>query len=319
MKNTVFLNSAKVDFDNKLDFSSLINVTNFTKYDSSNDEEILERVKGQNIIITKELPIGRNLIEKFPDSVELICEAGTGYNNIDMDAAKEKNIIVCNIPGYSTEAVAQLTITFILNLCSSMTIQQNMVKAKNFDNFTKHLQVPHVEIQNKTLGIIGSGTIGQQVMQVALALGMNILVYNRTPKVWDNPNIKSVSLEELLKNSDFVSIHCPLTESTRHLINKETLSLMKPTAFIINTSRGPIIKEADLIESLKNGQIAGAGLDVQEQEPPELDNPLFYMDNVIMAPHIGWRCFESRQRLLQLLDDNIKAFTEGNPINVVSK
>jgi Lactate dehydrogenase and related dehydrogenases len=154
-------------------------------------------------------------------------------------------------------------------------------------------------------------------MQVALALGMNILVYNRTPKVWDNPNIKSVSLEELLKNSDFVSIHCPLTESTRHLINKETLSLMKPTAFIINTSRGPIIKEADLIEALKNGQIAGAGLDVQEQEPPELDNPLFYMDNVIMAPHIGWRCFESRQRLLQLLADNIKAFTEGNPINVV--
>ncbi len=317
MKNTVFLNSAKVDFDNKLDFSSLINVTNFTKYDSSNDEEILERVKGQNIIITKELPIGRNLIEKFPDSVELICEAGTGYNNIDMDAAREKNIIVCNIPGYSTEAVAQLTITFILNLCSSMTIQQNMIKAKNFDNFTKHLQVPHVEVQNKTLGIIGSGTIGQQVMQVALALGMNILVYNRTPKVWDNPNIKSVSLEELLKNSDFVSIHCPLTESTRHLINKETLSLMKPTAFIINTSRGPIIKEADLIEALKNGQIAGAGLDVQEQEPPELDNPLFYMDNVIMAPHIGWRCFESRQRLLQLLADNIKAFTEGNPINVV--
>jgi len=319
MKNTVFLNSAKVDFDNKLDFSSLINVTNFTKYDLSNDEEILERVKGQNIIITKELPIGRNLIEKFPDSVELICEAGTGYNNIDMDAAREKNIIVCNIPGYSTEAVAQLTITFILNLCSSMTIQQNMIKAKNFDNFTKHLQVPHVEVQNKTLGIIGSGTIGQQVMQVALALGMNILVYNRTPKVWDNPNIKSVSLEALLKNSDFVSIHCPLTESTRHLINKETLSLMKPTAFIINTSRGPIIKEADLIEALKNGQIAGAGLDVQEQEPPELDNPLFYMDNVIMAPHIGWRCFESRQRLLQLLADNIKAFTEGNPINVVSK
>jgi Lactate dehydrogenase and related dehydrogenases len=114
-------------------------------------KRFLERVKGQNIIITKELPIGRNLIEKFPDSVELICEAGTGYNNIDMDAAREKNIIVCNIPGYSTEAVAQLTITFILNLCSSMTIQQNMIKAKNFDNFTKHLQVPHVEVQNRLL------------------------------------------------------------------------------------------------------------------------------------------------------------------------
>ena len=318
MKNVVFLNSAKVDFDNKLDFSSLTKQTNFTKYDSSNDEEILERVKNQEIIITKELPVGRELIEKFPDSVKLICEAGTGYNNIDIVAAKERGIQVCNVPGYSTEAVAQLVMTSILNLSSSMTLQQNMIKEKNFSNFTSHLQVTHFEVQNKTLGIIGAGAIGQGVMKLALAFGMKILVHSRTPKTFDNPNVKFASLEELLKNSDFVTLHSPLTENTKHLIRKETLCLMKPTAFIINTSRGAIIKETDLIEALQKGQIAGAALDVQDPEPPTLDNPLFYMDNVILTPHIGWKCFESRQRLVELLSDNIEAFIKGNSINVVN-
>ncbi|MBC2578785.1 NAD(P)-dependent oxidoreductase [Clostridium sp. DJ247] len=318
MKNTVFLNSAKLDFDNKLNFSSLIEISTVTKYEESNNEEILERVKDQNVVITKELPIGRDLIVQFPPSVKLICEAGTGYNNIDIVAAKEKNITVCNVPGYSTEAVAQLVIAFILNLSSSLTLQQNMIKQKNFDNFTKCLLVPHFEIQNKTLGVIGAGAIGQQVMKVARALGMNILVYSRTPKQWTHPNIQSVSLEELLKQSDFVTIHCPLTDNTKHLIDKDRLKLMKPSAFIINTSRGAIIKETDLIEALQNKVIAGAALDVQDPEPPELDNPLFTIGNVILTPHIGWKCFESRQRLIELLANNIKSFIEGKPINVVN-
>lgn len=317
MKNTVFLNSEKVDFDNRLDFSSLIHITNVTKYNASSNEEILERVKDQNIIITKELPMGRDLIMQFPPSVELICEAGTGYNNIDIDAAREKNITVCNVPGYSSEAVAQLVITFILSLSSSLTQQQIMIKQKNFDNFTKCLQVPHFEVQNKTLGVIGAGAIGQQVIKVARALGMNILVYSRTPKHWSEPNIQSVSLEELLKQSDFVTIHCPLTADTKYLINNEKLEIMKPSAFIINTSRGSIIKESDLIEALQNKKIAGAALDVQDPEPPDLNNPLFFMENVILTPHIGWRCFESRQRLIGLLADNIESFIEGKSINVV--
>jgi len=318
MKNTVFLNAAKLDFDNKLDFSPITELTAVTKYDKSSNEEILARVKDQNIIITKELPVGRDLISQFPPSVKLICEAGTGYNNIDIAAAREKNIAVCNVPGYSTEAVAQLAIAFMLNLSSSLALQQIMIKQKNFDNFTKHLQVPHFELQNKTLGVIGTGAIAQQVIKIALALGMNILVYNRTPKQWENPNIQFVSLEEMLKQSDFVSIHCPLTANTKYLINKDSLKLMKPSAFIINTSRGPIIKETDLIEALQNGTIAGAALDVQEQEPPELNNPLFAMENVILTPHIGWQCFESRQRLIKLLAGNIEAFLQGKPINVVN-
>ena len=319
MKKTVFLNSGKLNFDNRLSFSSLSELTTVTKYNASSNEEILQRVKDQEIIITKELPLGRDLISKFPSSVKLICEAGTGYNNIDIVAAREKNIAVCNVPSYSTEAVAQLVITFILNLSSSLIQQQIMVEHKNFDNFTKCLQLPHFELQNKTLGVIGgTGAIGQNVIKIALTLGMNILVYNRTPKPFDNPKVAFVTLEALLQQSDFITIHCPLSVDTKHLINKDRLKMMKSTTFIINTARGAIIKETDLIEALEKGAIAGAALDVQDPEPPELDNPLFTMDNVILTPHIGWRRFESRQRLIDLMATNIQSFIQGNPINVVN-
>ncbi|MDF2557960.1 MAG: Phosphoglycerate dehydrogenase [Bacillales bacterium] len=319
MKKAVFLNSAKLDFDQKLNYSFLSDITEFTKYEDSTDEQILERVQGQNIVITKELPVGRDLISKFPESVEIICEAGTGYNNIDIEAAREKNIAVCNVPSYSTDAVAHMAITLILNLSASLIQQQNMLQRGNFDNFTKALQVPHFEVTGKTLGVIGAGAIGRATIKVALALGMNIIVFDPFAKPWGESAVQFVSLEELLKQSDFITIHCPLMPSTKHLINKETLKLIKPSAYIVNTSRGAIINEADLIEALKTGKLAGAGLDVQETEPPALDNPLFFMDNVIMTPHIGWRRFESRQRLVELTAANITAFINGKEINVVNK
>ncbi len=315
---TVFLNAAKLDFDSKLDFSPLSDLTALTNYDDSSNDQIVERVQGQDIIITKELPVGRDVISQFPPSVKLICEAGTGYNNIDIVAAKEKNIAVCNIPSYSTEAVAQLAITFILNLSASLPQQQSMLERKNFDNFTKFLQVPHFEVQGKTLGVIGAGAIGRHAIKIALVLGMNILVYDPFPREWEDDRVKNASIEEVLKQSDFITLHCPLTADTRHIINKERLALMKPTAYIVNTSRGPLIHEADLIEALNNKTIAGAGLDVQDPEPPAIDNPLFSMDNVIMTPHIGWRRYESRQRLVNLMADNIKSFLAGKPINVVN-
>lgn len=318
MSNIVFLNSKRIDFDSKLDFSYLNRLGKVSKYEDSSNEEILERVKDQNIVITKELTIDRDLIEQFPPCVKLICEAGTGYNNIDIKAAKEKNILVCNLPGYSTEAVAQLVITFMLSLSSSLSNQQRMIEDKNYDNFTKYLQVPHFEVQNKILGVIGAGAIGQQVMKIARALGMKVLVYSRTYKDLGDSKISFVKLEELLKESDFITLHCPLTLETRHLIDKSKLELMKPSAFIINTSRGAIIKEIDLIEALKSKKIAGAALDVQDPEPPELNNPLFNMKNVILTPHIGWKCIESRQRLMDLLGRNIEAFINKEPINIVS-
>ena len=311
----VVLNAKKMNFDGKLDFSMLS--SDVTVYDDTTEQQLSERIQGANIIVTKEMPVSAEMIQKFPESVKLICEAGTGYNNIDLEATRKKGITVCNIPSYSTERVAHTAIMMILNLSSAMQVQMKMLACGNHDNFTRNLQVPHVEVNGKTLGIIGAGHIGRKVIQIAQALDMNILVYTRTPRE-DEKGIRYVSLEELLKNSDYVSMHCPLTESTKHMINKESLSLMKPSAFIINTSRGALIDEAALIEALENGTIAGAGLDVQETEPPEEASPLYTMDQILLTPHMGWKGLETRQRLVSILADNIKQFMEGNPINVVS-
>ena len=311
----VVLNAKKMNFDGKLDFSVLS--SDVTVYDDTTEQQLSERIQGANIIVTKEMPVSAEMIQKFPESVKLICEAGTGYNNIDLEATRKKGITVCNIPSYSTERVAHTAIMMILNLSSAMQVQMKMLACGNHDNFTRNLQVPHVEVNGKTLGVIGAGHIGRKVIQIAQALDMNILVYTRTPRE-DEKGIRYVSLEELLKNSDYVSMHCPLTESTKHMINKESLSLMKPSAFIINTSRGALIDEAALIEALENGTIAGAGLDVQETEPPEEASPLYTMDQVLLTPHMGWKGLETRQRLVSILADNIKQFMEGNPINVVS-
>ena len=311
----VVLNAKKMNFDGKLDFSVLS--SDVTVYDDTTEQQLSERIQGADIIVTKEMPVSAEMIQKFPESVKLICEAGTGYNNIDLEATRKKGITVCNIPSYSTERVAHTAIMMILNLSSAMQVQMKMLACGNHDNFTRNLQVPHVEVNGKTLGVIGAGHIGRKVIQIAQALDMNILVYTRTPRE-DEKGIRYVSFEELLKNSDYVSMHCPLTESTKHMINKESLSLMKPSAFIINTSRGALIDEAALIEALENGTIAGAGLDVQETEPPEETSPLYTMDQVLLTPHMGWKGLETRQRLVSILADNIKQFMEGNPINVVS-
>lgn len=318
MNSTVFLNAARLDFDAQLDFSPLSGLTSFTSYDDSDEADIPSRVEGQTIVITKELPLGRELIERFPASVRLICEAGTGYNNIDTAAARSRGISVCNVPSYSTDAVAQLAITFMLNLSASLVQQQTMLRRGNLDNFRKSLQLPHFELNGKTLGVIGFGEIGRRVIAIARMLGMNIIVHSRTPRPGVEPDVHFVSLEELLGRSDFVSLHCPLNDATRHLINAERLALMKPTAFIINTSRGPLIHEAALIEALTRGTIAGAGLDVQEQEPPEPGSLLYTLENVILTPHIGWKRLETRQRLISLTAINIAAFIEGAPVNLVN-
>ena len=312
---TVVLNAKKMNFDGKLDFSILS--SQVTVYDDTAPEELLERIQDADVIVTKEMPVSGDLIRQFPDSVKLICEAGTGYNNLDLAAAKEKGIMVCNIPAYSTQRVAQTAIMLILNLCSAMQVQMAMLAKGNHDNFTKNLQVPHVEVNDKTLGIIGAGHIGREVIRIAKAMDMKIPVYTRTPKE-DGGGIRYVDLETLLRNSDYVSLHCPLTPQTRHMINKDTLAMMKPEAFLINTSRGALIDEPALIEALQNGVIAGAGLDVQEVEPPAEDNPLYTMSNVLLTPHMGWKGLETRKRLVSILAGNIKAWEDQKPVNVVS-
>ena len=249
--------------------------------------------------------------------MELIVEAGTGYNNIDLNAAKEKGITVCNIPTYSTERVAHTVIMMILNFASTMQQQIGMLAKGDRSNFTKYLQVSHTEVNGKTLGVVGAGHIGMEVIKVAKALGMNILIHTRTPKA-DGDSIRYVSLDELLEHSDYITLHCPLNEQTKHMINKDTIAKMKSSAIIINTGRGALINEADLCEALAAQRIAGAGLDVQEVEPPAEDSPLYTLDNVIITPHMGWKGLETRQRLVGIIRDNVQAFFKGEPINVVS-
>jgi len=309
----VLINAGRLDFDKALDLSKIAAVADITRFESdASPEEILERVQGQDIVISKEIPVPGDIIAKFPSSVRLIQEAGTGFNNVDLAAAKAKGVTVCNCPAYSSDAVAHLVFTLILNFSCSLVTQMRMLQKGNRDNFNKCLQVPHFELQGKTLGLIGgSGGIGSQVASLAEALGMKVVITSRS----ERPN--ALPLEELLKTSDFVSLHCPLNAETKHLINKETLKLMKPTAYLINTGRGSLIKEPDLIEALQSNVIAGAGLDVQETEPPPADSPLYEMENVILTPHIGWKRLETRQRLMDIVADNLAAFLQGKPVNVV--
>ena len=314
-ERVVVVNASKMNYDQALDFSVLS--SDVQVYDDSTNAELIERIQGARVVVTKELPVGADLLSQFPDTVKLIVEAGTGYNNIDLNAAKERGITVCNIPAYSTERVAHTVIMMILNFASTMQKQIGMLAKGDRSNFTKHLQVSHTEVNGKTLGVVGAGHIGMEVIKVAKALGMNILVHTRTPKA-DGDGIRYVSLDELLENSDYITLHCPLNDQTKHMINKETIGKMKSSAVIINTGRGPLINEADLCEALAAKRIAGAGLDVQEVEPPAEDSPLYTLDNVIITPHMGWKGLETRQRLVGIIRDNIQAFLKGEPINVVS-
>ena len=314
-ERVVVVNASKMNYDHALDFSILSN--DVQVYDNSTNTELIERIQGARVVVTKEISVTAELLSQFPDTVKLIVEAGTGYNNIDLNAAKAKGIIVCNIPAYSTERVAHTVIMMILNFASTMQQQIGMLAKGDRSNFTKYLQVSHTEVNGKTIGVVGAGHIGMEVIKVAKALGMNILVHTRTPKA-DEDGIRYVSLDKLLENSDYITLHCPLNDQTKHLINKETIGKMKPNAVIVNTGRGPLINEADLCEALAAKRIAGAGLDVQEVEPPAEDSPLYTLDNVIITPHMGWKGLETRQRLVGIIRDNIQAFLKGEPINVVS-
>ena len=315
-QRVVVLNGDKMNYDGKLDFSVLSPDT--VVYDDSKGDEIVERIDGAAAVITKEMPVPAEIIQQFPDSVKLIVEAGTGYNNIDIQAAKDKGITVCNIPAYSTQRVAHTAVMLLLNLASSMRVKMAMLAKGDRRNFTDHLLVPHGEVNGKVLGIIGAGHIGREVMKIAIALGMEIVVYTRTPRP-DEDHITYTDLETVLKTCDYLSIHCPLTEKTRHLIDRDAIALMKPSACIINTARGAIIDETALIEALQQHRLAGAGLDVQEVEPPVADSPLYTMEHVILTPHMGWKGLETRQRLVQIIAEDVRHFFDGDPVNVVSQ
>jgi len=325
----IFLNASRLDYDKALDFSRLSSLTELTlnEVDAMTDaNEIAEKVIASQaeIVITKEMELPLSAVEKFPSSVKLMCEAGTGYNNIPVDYARSKQIDVVNIPSYSTESVAHMVITYIMNFSAAIFPQAKMLHEGNQSNF-KVFQHPIYEITGKKLGLIGgSGTIGTAVIDVALPLGMEVLISSRSGrlsaghKYENNPRVKVVPLEELLSSSDFVSINCPLNNETRHSIGSREIRLMKSTAFLINTARGAVINEVELIECMKEGVIAGAGLDTQEIEPPHADSELWKLENVFLTPHIGWRRLETRQRLVDMTTDNIESYIKGQLQNVVN-
>ncbi|GAB3180786.1 D-2-hydroxyacid dehydrogenase [Telluribacter humicola] len=290
-----------------------------TIYDRTPTEQIVERAKDADIVLVNKLELRDKQLAQLP-KLKYIGVTATGYNNIDLEAARSQGIVVTNVKGYSSPSVAQHTFALLLALTNHVELHSQSVHSGDWTKSPDfcYWKTPLVELSGKTMGLIGLGDIGSQVAQVALAFGMEVLVYRKHPSQTDNSQIQNVSLEELFKNSDVVSLHCPLTEDTREIVNAESLALMKPSAYLINTGRGPLINEADLADALQKGQIAGAALDVLSSEPPQADNPLFNAPNCIITPHIAWAFFESRQRLLQLAAENIEAFQAGSPQNVVS-
>ena len=322
----LLINAGRIDFDKALDLSPLTSISHLEVFqDDCNPATIATRAAGCEaaVLITKEIPVPAAAIEALPESVKMICEAGTGFNNVDLEAARKRGITVCNVAGYSSSSVATLVMSHVLNFACSLHLQYAALREGDHASFVGSAPcgsprgMPHFEIGGKTIGLVGgTGAIASEVQRVALALGMRVLVYSRSGTAPDGA--EACDLPTLLGQSDFVSLHCPLKPETTNLIDAKALALMKPTAYLINTARGGIIDQDALVEAMTRNQIAGAALDVQVVEPPPPEHPLYGLKNVVLTPHIGWKRAETRQRLIGLVAENVRRFFEGSPINVVS-
>lgn len=291
---------------------------NLILYDRTSPESINERCSNAEIIITNKTPVNKETIEKAPH-LKMIAVTATGYNNIDVATATQNNIIVNNVPAYGTASVAQHVFALLFEL-TNHTCLHSQSTAKGEWQIAKdwcYTIKPLTELSGKTMGIVGFGNIGQQVAKIALAFDMNVLYYAPHPKEYNSA--KAVSLPQLFSEADIISLHCPLTPTNKEFVNKDLLRLMKPSAYVINTARGQLINENDLAEALNNGIIAGTALDVLSTEPPAENNPLLKVKNCIITPHIAWVSKEARQRIMAMTIENIKAFLNGKPINVVIK
>ncbi len=303
--------SGDVSFERFSDFGEL------KIYGLTDKTEIAERIKDADIVITNKNQLNAQNM-KDAKKLKYIGLFATGYNNIDTEYAKNNNITVCNAPGYSTEAVAQHTIAFILAILDRVgeyneTVKQgDWIKSRTFSYFP----LPLSELSGKTIGIVGYGSIGRRVGDIAKAFNMKVLVTNRS-KVNDD-TVTQVPFNELLKNSDIVTLHCPLNKDSENIMNEEAFNKMKDGAIFINTARGGMVDEFALRNALEKGKLLGAGIDVLRSEPMDKDCPLYNAPNCYITPHIAWAGKETRLRLLDIVYDNIKAFLEGNPQNVVS-
>jgi glycerate dehydrogenase len=297
-----------------IDITPLKTLGDYTSYDRTHEDNLIKRAAGAEVLLTNKCIISADTMDSLPN-LKYIGVTATGFNIVDTKAAQERGIIVTNASDYSSNSVAQHVFAMILR------IQNQIYEHSNVDKWTKSPDFCYFnstinEISGKTLGVVGFGGIGKKVVQIAEAFGMNVLINKRT---LDSTDKRMVELDELLTKSDYVSLHLPLTENNQEFINESSLQKMKSNAIFINTARGGLVNEKELADALNNGIIGGAALDVLSAEPPSADNPLLKAKNCLITPHIAWGSYEARQKLLNIVVENIKAYQQGQSINVVSK
>ena len=302
-----------------LSWDYLESVFNLTVYDRTPAELVIERAKDADVIVLNKIAITREMLKELP-KLKFITTLATGYNQLDTVALRERNVVVSNAPAYSTDGVAQSVFSFILEFTNRVAHYTESVKNGDWTKSQDfcHCNTPLNELTGKTLGILGYGKIGRRVSEIALAFKMNVLVYTPSGKKDADERIKFTTLDDVLKNADYLTLHCPLNKDTEKLVDKNFIAKMKDGAALINTSRGAVINEKDLSEALNSGKIAFFGADVLAVEPPKDDNPLLSAKNTFLTPHIAWAAYETRERLIGIVNANVKAFLEGSPINVVN-
>lgn len=291
-----------------------------TVYDRTAPEQVLARIGDAQVVYVNKVVLNRQTLAQCKN-LKMVSVLATGYNIVDVAAAKELGIVVCNTPGYSTDSVAQLTIAHLLELCSHVGALSDACHNGRWTNSPDFCfwDAPLMELSGKTMGIIGYGSIGKKVGAIAQAFGMRLLVNARHPDpAWESDVCHYAPLETLLSQSDVISLHCPQTEETVGMINRKTIAQMKSGAILLNTSRGGLVVEQDLTDALVSGKLRGAAVDVVSQEPLRADNPLCHAPNCMITPHIGWAPYEARQRLLAIARDNLCAYLQGNPVHVVN-
>ncbi len=311
------VNHGDLSWDGLKEFGDL------TVYDrtAKDPKEIISRIGDAEIVLENKINMSREIIDACPN-LRLIGELATGYNNVDIAAAREKGVAVTNIPAYSTASVAQLAIALLLEICHHAAHHNDLVHQGVWTSCPDSMFYDHtwplIELDGKTLGIIGFGQIGQSVAKIAKALGMKVLAYSRSVREEAKALGEYVSLDELLANSDVISLHCPLFPETKGIINKDNIAKMKDGVIIINTSRGPLINEQDLTDALQSGKVYAAGMDVVSEEPIRADNPLLNAPNCFITPHMAWMPTAARIRLINIAVSNVRTFLAGSPINKVN-
>ena len=320
-RRIVYLDGATLN-PGDIDWECLIALGDFKVYDRTPEDKILERVSGVPYVLTNKTPLSAATIAQMPD-LEYIGVTATGYNVVDIAAAAERNIPVTNVPTYGTDSVAQHATALMLEMARRVSVHERAVHEGVWsagDEWCFAL-TPIYELTGRTLGIVGVGRIGLAFARIAAAMGMKLVgadAYWPSAEKLAGLEIERLEVEELFARADVITLHCPLTEETHHLVDARRLGLMKKTAVVINASRGPLVDEVALAEALTQGRIAGAALDVLEVEPPPADHPLLKVPNCVITPHIAWYACEARTRLLNVAADNLKAFIEGQPVNLVN-